>query len=187
MAILAATLGVWMGLSPGAARADGSFFQLDLADRGSSFTGLVRRGPATVTLGWSEFPAGNAATLWGSYGVSLGDGAWLRAGPAFRRDNQGRRDAGLRVGVERYSAGERGFLFLLAEGTTIQREYLLLAELGHSASGTSVGVSVQGNRVGFRERSLVFGYRLPGRPVTLRAGYRTQARSVFVGVSVNTF
>ena len=180
-------LGLSAGLTPGAARADGAFIQLDLADRGSSFTGLVRRGPATLTLGWSEFPTGNAATLWGSYGVSLGDGAWLRAGPALRRDNQARRDAGLRLGVERFSAGPRATLFLLAEASTIQREYLVLAEVGHSASRTSVGVSVQGNRAGFRERSLVVGYRLEGRPVTLRAGYRARARSVFLGVSVNTF
>lgn len=186
-AVTAAVLGVLAALSPGSALADGSFFQLDLADRGSSLTALVRRGPATLTLGWSEFPSGHAASLWGSYGVSLGGGAWLRAGPAVRRDNQGRRDLGLRVGLERYSASERGFVFLLAEGTTIQREYLLLAEAGHSASRTSVGVTVQGNRAGFRERSLVAGYRLEGTPVTLRAGYRTRARSLFLGISVNTF
>lgn len=79
---LALIMGLSSGASPGAASADGSFFQLDLANRGGSFTRLVRRGPASLTLDLSEFATGSAATLWGSYGVSLGDGAWLPAGPA---------------------------------------------------------------------------------------------------------
>lgn len=184
---LALVTAVWTAGLSTQARADGAFFQADLAPRASSVTATGRRGPLTVSLGWSEFDTGNATTAWGSYGLNLGPGAWLRVGPSLRIDNAGARDLGLKAGLERFSIGERTTLFLLAEATTIETEYLALAQLGHIRSGLAAEVAFQGNTAGFRERSLAVSYRLRDGPVRLRIGYRLNARRLFLGVSINTF
>ncbi len=169
------------------ARADGAFFQADLAPRASSVTATGRRGTLTVSFGWSEFDTGHATTAWGSHGLPLGPGAWLRVGPSLRIDNANARDLGLKAGIERFSMGERTTLFLLAEATTIETEYLALVQLGHIRSGLAAEITFQGNTAGFREQSLAVSYRLRNSPASLRIGYRLDARRLFLGISINTF
>ncbi len=169
------------------ASANGEFLQIDVVPGGSSVTATIRRDRVTATLGWSEFETGHATNLWLSYGFDLGSGAWLRAGPSARLDDTGRGARGVKLGIERFAMDERMTLFLLGEFNTIQREYQLLAQLGHRASGLSAGFSVQGNDAGFRERTITAGYRFGATPVSLRLGYRIRARRAFVGITVNTF
>ncbi|TVR09576.1 MAG: hypothetical protein EA385_06735 [Salinarimonadaceae bacterium] len=172
---------------PAPAAANGEFLQFDFAPRASSATATVRRDRATLTLGWSEFQTGHATTLWGNYGLPLGEGAWFRAGPAFRIDDAGRTKAGGRIGVERFSMNEQMTMFLLAEFNTIQKEYLALGQIGHRASGLAAEVAYQGNETGFRELTFAGSYRVGDSPVRLRVGYRTIAKQFFIGVTVNTF
>lgn len=173
--------------NPGPAVADGAFAQFDYAPKASSLTGTIRRDLVTATIGWSDFEEGHATTLWGNYGVPLEPGAWLRVGPSLRIDNTRDVDLGAKIGVERFSMNERATLFLLGEFNTTAREYLLLAQVGHRATGIAAEVSLQGNNDGFREESLALSYQLRDIPVRLRLGYRFNAEKVFVGFSVNTF
>lgn len=172
---------------PTSATADGEFAQVDYAPNASSVTGTVRRDRVTATIGWSDFDGGHATTLWGNYGLPLGPGAWLRLGPSLRIDESEDVDLGAKIGVERFSMNEHATLFLLGEFNTTAREYLVLAQVGHRASGIAGEVSFQGNNDGFREESLALSYQLREIPVRLRLGYRFDAEEVFVGFSVNTF
>lgn len=172
---------------PTSAAANGEFLQFDYAPRASSATATVRREQATLTLGWSEFDSGSAVNVWGNYGLPLPAGAWFRAGPALRVDDDGKAQVGARFGVEKFYMNERLTAFLLAEFNTIQNEYLALGQIGHRASGIAGEVAFQGNDAGFREITLAVSYRIAESPVRLRLGYRTNARVFFAGVTINTF
>lgn len=191
LSTMATTLALAVGLvvcaGIGSARADGSFVQLEFGRSDYSLTALLRRGPLGLTFGWSDWSTGNAASVWGNFGVPLGNAVWLRSGPSLRRDDSGQTDMGLKFGLERFAATDSASLFLLAERTTINGEYLALAQVGHPASRTSIGIVFQGDRGDFRERSVAFGYQLRTHPVTVRIGYRMRARALFAGISFSTF
>ncbi|MFN4099506.1 MAG: hypothetical protein ACK4GT_06990 [Pararhodobacter sp.] len=173
-----------LSLSPAAA--DGEFLQFDFAPDASSLTATMRRDRLTFSLGWSEFSTGQAASLWASYGIPVGEG-WLRIGPSLRVDNAGETDIGIRAGLEHFSMAGRRTFFLLAEANSIQGEYQALAQIGDQPTGLAAEVSFQGNRTGFRERTLAVSYRLGDGPARLRAGYRFNSGQAFIGFSINTF
>lgn len=97
-------------------------------------------------------------------------------GPSLRIDNTRDVDLGAKIGVERFSMNEWATLFLLGEFNTTAREYLLLAQVGHRATGIAAEVSLQGNNDAFREESLTLSYQLRETPVRLRLGYRFTPR-----------
>lgn len=190
-----ASRSVWLVLSlvcgvAGMARADGEYFQVDLAPSANSAVATVQRGAFGVSLGWSEWDTGEATSLFASYSLplpALGQGTTLKFGPSYRYEPGSREDAGLRLVVENYRQTDWGSLFLLGDYNSIKREHMLLAEAGLRDSGLSVSVSLQGDGEGFSEQSLVFGYGIQNTPLRLRLGHRFEADKTFVGLSINTF
>ena len=175
---------------PGAAQADGEFYQFDYAPHGSSAVASVQRGGFGAALGWSEWEGGQAVSLYLNrrWAVPrLGDGTSFGLGPSVRLGMDGARDIGVRATLEHYRPTSWGAAYGLADLNSIAREYMVLGEVSHARSGLAGFVAFQGDRADFRERTVGVSLGLGESPVRLRLGHRLRAGRTFVGISVNTF
>lgn len=173
------------------AYADGEFLQLDLSETTSTGTLSIARGALTYGASAVSYQDGSTYGLSATYQLPFAQKfVTLRAGPALgyvKEDGtDGSFEAGIKLVAERYIPTDFGSVFLLADINSIDSSWFVLAQLGLSQPGLSFELS-HGESETYSETSLAIAKRFGDGPTSLRAGYRFDAKEVFVGLSVNTF
>lgn len=173
------------------AHADGEFLQLDLSGSTSTGTLSIARGPLTYGASAVSYEGGSTYGLSATYQLPVAQQfVTLRFGPALgyvKEDGaDGSFEAGVKLVAERYIPTDFGSVFLLADLNSIENSWFVLAQLGLSRPGVSFELS-HGKSETYSETSLAIAKRFGDGPTSLRAGYRFDAKEVFVGLSVNTF
>lgn len=173
------------------ALADGEFVQLDLSETTSSGTLSIARGPLTFGASAVFYEDGRTYGLSAIYKLPFADDiATLRLGPALgyvEEDGAGDSlELGVKLVAEKYIPTDFGSVFLLADLNTIETSWFVLGQLGLAKPGLALELS-HGQSDTYSETSLAIAKRLGDGPTNLRAGYRFDAKEVFLGLSINTF
>tara|TARA_R110002049_G_scaffold101576_1_gene246571 strand:+ start:3979 stop:4536 length:558 start_codon:yes stop_codon:yes gene_type:complete len=173
------------------AHADGEFLQLDLSKSTSTGTLSIARGALTYGASAVSYEDGSTYGLSATYQLPVAQKfVTLRLGPAFGYVNEDGKDgsfeAGIKLVAERYIATDFGGVFLLADLNSIDRSWFVLGQLGLSKPGLSFELS-HGESETYSETSLAVVKRYGDGPTSLRAGYRFDAKEMFIGLSINTF
>jgi hypothetical protein len=173
------------------ALADGEFLQLDLSAGTTVAVVSAQRGPLTFSLSYTEADGDRSGRIGATYELPLPTGEALptaRLGPALGLDGPDLSDAepGLSLVLDRYTATTWGSVYLLADLSTIDAAWFLLAQVGRPEAGLTAELS-RGGSDDYTETTFALSRRLGDGPVSLRAGYRFEAEEVFVGLAVNTF
>ncbi len=137
------------------------------------------------------FDGGRAYGLSATYRLPFGqDFATVRLGPSLGLVYEDGRDknfeAGLKIVAERYIPTDFGSVFLLADVNSIEHSWFVLSQVNLSQPDIGIELS-RGASDTYAETSVALSKKLPGRPVSLRLGYRFDAEEFFAGVSINTF
>jgi len=173
------------------AAADGTFIQLDAGRNSLNGVLSVSQGPLTFGGLVADYDGGAVASLSVTYQVpGTGDVA-VKVGPVVslvKDDDKSDESVkgGLKVSVDRYTATDFGFLYLLGEVNSIDRSWFVLSQFGLGQSGYALEFSAGGSDA-YDERSVGLSKKLGESPISLRAGYRFVEEEIFVGVSYNTF
>jgi hypothetical protein len=175
----------------GSVQADGTFIQLDAGRNSLNGVLSVSQGPLTFGGLVADYDGGAVASLSVTYQVpGTGDVA-VKVGPVVslvKDDDKSDESVkgGLKVSVDRYTATDFGFLYLLGEVNSIDRSWFVLSQFGLGQSGYALEFSAGGSDA-YDERSVGLSKKLGESPISLRAGYRFVEEEIFVGVSYNTF
>lgn len=187
--VIAAVAGSVFCVEP--VQADGTFIQLDAGRNSLNGVLSVSQGPLTFGGLVADYDGGAVASLSVTYQVpGTGDVA-VRVGPivSLVKDDDKSDESvkgGLKVSVDRYTATDFGFLYLLGEVNSIDRSWFVLSQFGLGQSGYAVEFSAGGSDA-YDERSVGLSKKLGEGPISLRAGYRFVEEEIFVGASFNTF
>ena len=173
-------------LAAGAASADGTFLQLDLADRTSDAVVAATRGDYSLSANRSSYRSGWSAGAAVTRDLSFDGIVTLKVGPSIGRSAaDGEWTPGLRVVAERYLPTSFGFAFASGQYDTVDDAWFGLAQFGNR---TGYGMELTaGGSDAYSGRSVALTRRLGEGPVALRAGYRLLADEAFVGLSINTY
>lgn len=168
------------------AAADGNFLQMDLGPDTADTVVAATRGKVSFGGIYSTYEGGWSAGGNVTRDLQLGDVATLKIGPSF---GIGDATEGVALGgkliVESYRPTGFGFVFLSGQYNTIANDWFTLAQVGNG-QGLSVDLTAGGSDT-YSEQAAALNFRLNDGPVSLRAGYRFQAESIFFGLSVNTY
>lgn len=184
-AALVMASGVFWLVAP-EARADGTFFQLDLAPHASDAVLGATRGKMSFGANFSTYEGGWSAGAHVTRDFVIGDIATLKVGPSIgSSDAMNGTKLGGKVIVERYQPTDFGFVFLSGQYNSIENDWFTLAQFGNG-KGLSVDLTAGGSDT-YSEQSVAVNYRFDDGPTSLRGGYRFDAQEFFVGLSVNTY
>ena len=168
------------------ARADGTFFQLDLAPNASDAVLGATRGKLSFGANYSTYEDGWSAGVHVTRDFAIKDVATIKVGPSLgSSDESNELTLGAKVIVERYQPTDFGFVFMSGQYNTIENDWFALAQIGNG-KGLSVDLTAGGSDT-YSEQSIAVNYRMDDGPTSLRGGYRFSAREVFVGMSINTY
>ena len=168
------------------ARADGTFFQLDLAPNASDAVLGATRGKMSFGANYSTFEGGWSVGAYATRDFTIENLATLKIGPSIgNSDASNGLEFGAKLIVERYQPTDFGFVFMSGQFNTIENDWFALAQIG-DGKGLSVDLTAGGSDT-YSEQSIAVNYRLDDGPTSLRGGYRFDAREVFIGMSVNTY
>jgi hypothetical protein len=171
--------------------ADGEYWGVDVSESTQGGVLAASRGDWNFGAGYTDYGDGVSASLsltrtlpW-TFGI---EGMSISAGPAlgFGGGDLSEVELGLNVGIQRYIAFDWGAVFLQASAGTNRQNYFTQAQLTLSDPGLTFAIS-RGASLDYEETSLSVSKQLGEGPVSLRAGYRLNAKEFFVGFSVNTF
>ena len=168
------------------ARADGDFFQLDVAPNAIDAVLGATRGEISFGANYSFFRGGWSMGAYATRDFALGNVATVKVGPSIGSTSGANGlDFGAKIIVERYQPTDFGFVFLSGQFNTIDRDWFALAQIGNG-KGLSMDLTAGGSKF-YSEQSVAVNYRLDDGPASPRGGYRFTAREVFVGLSINTY
>ncbi|EDQ03258.1 hypothetical protein OIHEL45_19701, partial [Sulfitobacter indolifex HEL-45] len=168
------------------ARADGTFFQLDLAPNASDAVLGATRGKMSFGANYSTFESGWSVGAYATRDFTIENVATIKIGPSIgNSDASNGLDFGAKLIVERYQPTDFGFVFMSGQFNTIENDWFALAQIGNGKS-LSVDLAAGGSDT-YSEQSIAVNYRLDDGPTSLRGGYRFDAQEVFIGMSVNTY
>ncbi|MCP1170013.1 hypothetical protein [Limimaricola litoreus] len=175
-------------LSAGLARADGEYLQFDLGPTDSTAVGSFERDGISTGAVWSRYTDGGSLGFSTSLSRQLSLGGrpvTLRYGPSLRYDGDVR--LGAKIVAENYTSTDWGGVFVIGEINSIDWSYFSMIEASRNPAGQSLALVATGDDTGYAEQSLVVAKTISGSDWRIRAGYRLQAREVFVGAALNTF
>ena len=168
------------------ARADGAFFQFDLAPDASDAVLGATRGNLSFGANYSTFEDGWSAGAHVTRDFAVEDVATFKIGPSIGNSAASNGlEFGAKLIVERYQPTDFGFVFMSGQFNTIENDWFALAQIGNG-KGLSIDLTAGGSDT-YSEQSIAVNYRLDDGPTSLRGGYRFDAQEVFVGMSVNTY
>lgn len=170
----------------GPAAADGLYASFDQSPDDGMAVLSLDRGALTVAAAVGD----DGEERWGKLAVMRTwtvTGVRLKAGPSLRLSSLDGRDFGVRIGADRYTdRGTWGHYWML-EYDSIQQAGLALASVNHSRSGLGLEVSVWQQEDDPIKPTLMASWKMPGRDIAWRAGWRFEDREAFVGISVSRF
>ena len=169
-----------------ATRADGIYLSYDqsLDDRLAVIS--LDRGALTLAAAAGD----DGYERWGRLALMQGwtvAGARLKLGPSLRVSSLEGAGFGLRIGADRYADHQAWGQFWMVEYDSIQRAGLGLASVNHKASGLGLEFSLWRQQDDPIKPSLMTSWKIPGRNLSARAGWRLEDREAFVGVSFSRF
>jgi hypothetical protein len=180
---------------PAAGRADGEVWGLDISESSTGGVLSASRGELSFGATVTDYDGGVSAGLslsrslpytFGVEGLQLSAGAGL--GFSYDDDENGFSDpkVGLSAGVQRYRPTEFGSIFWQVSLSTIAQARFTQLQVGFDEPGLSLAISY-GASTEYEETSISVSKRVGESPVSLRVGWRVNAKEVFVGFTVNTF
>ena len=168
------------------ARADGTFFQLDLEPDAADAVLGATRGKMSFGANYSTFESGWSVGAYATRDFTIENVATIKIGPSIgNSDASNGLDFGAKLIVERYLPTDFGFVFMSGQFNTIENDWFALAQIGNG-KGLSVDLTAGGSDT-YSEQSIAVNYRLDDGPTSLRGGYRFDAQELFIGMSVNTY
>lgn len=172
-----------------AARADGTFAQIDFADSGISAVAVAARGNWSYGLSRNQYVGGYDWTASVLYRMQFGTGfpVGVQVGPALRTDADHDTDGGLRLTLDHWQQTDWGHVYLLGDYVSVRNSHFAMVQLGHAATGLGLELATMGDDADYQEETAALTYRFGQSPVSLRLGYKMEAEEVFLGLSVNTF
>ena len=172
------------------AAADGVFWQVDIGADTRTLVAASRRGPWEYGLNISDYKGGRSGAINLAGVIALPGAVTLKAGPTlgWTRDDNGDGDTGLgaRIALDRWSATSFGSTYVLAEASTPQRDWFLLAQVTLTAPAIGIELSRGGSET-YHETTLALQRRVGEGPWSLRLGYKLDSEELFAGFSINTF
>ncbi|OWU82925.1 hypothetical protein ATO6_21435 [Oceanicola sp. 22II-s10i] len=172
------------------ARADGEFFQLDIAEGATDFSLAIARGRLNLGGNYARYDGGSSGSLSLLWSIPVDPLGTFKVGPSVARilsdTDPDRTRVGAKITFERWSPTEFGHLFLLGEYSTIDNSYFGLVQTGFGNSGFAAELSVGGSD-NYSAITAAVSKRIGEGPLVLRAGYRFKAETLFVGFAINTF
>ena len=176
-------------LLSGAARADGTFLQFDIAPTAEDGVAAVTRGRVNYGLTHAAYDGGSTLGASLTYSFPIADAGTIKIGPSLSRtlDDDGDAETGIgaKISYDRYIVTEGGFVYLLGEYNTIDNNWFATVQFGLPAAVT-LELSAGGSD-NYEAATVGLSKRIGTGPVSLRAGYKLLAEEVYVGVSINTF
>ncbi|MCA0919898.1 hypothetical protein [Pseudooceanicola nanhaiensis] len=186
-----AAIGLAIALTCAAsARADGEFFQLDIAEDATDASLSIARGQLSFDAGYTRYEGGSSghvSLLWSIPVEGLGT---VKLGPSvahsFSDTASDETQLGAKVALERWAPTSFGHIFVLGNYSTNDNDYFGLVQTGFGNSGFATEFSVGGSDK-YSSVVAAVSKRLGDGPYVLRAGYKFKAETFFVGFAVNTF
>ena len=169
-----------------AASADGIYLSFDhsLDDRLAVVS--VDRGALTFAAAAGD----DGYERWGRLALMQGwtvAGTRLKLGPSLRVSSTDGLGIGVRIGADRYTDHQTWGQFWMVEYDSIQKSGLALASVNHTRTGLGVEFSVYRQQDDPIKPSLMTSWKIPGRNLSARAGWRFDDHEAFVGVSFSRF
>lgn len=178
-----------LALTPLAALADGTFVQIEQANTTAGAVLAVTRDRLNYGGVVSHWDGGYSVVGSVLYGFDTPFGANFKVGPAlggvYNDGEEDEYEIGVRASLDRWMPTDWGSFYYLAEVSSIDNSWFLLASSGWGDSGFGTEVSTGGSD-SYSETTLAVSKHYDG-PVSLRVGYRFEAAEYFIGFSVNTF
>ncbi|WP_052362622.1 hypothetical protein [Falsirhodobacter sp. alg1] len=172
------------------ALADGEFVQSDIAKDTRSFVGAVSRDAWSFGGNATRYDGGRSGGVQVTYGVPLAGIVTAHVGPTIGFENPDDDDTEYDIGalasLDRYVTTGFGGVYGLAQVSTIYDAWFVLGQISFADSGFGIELSSGGSE-SYSETTIALQKRFTGTPVSLRTGYKTDAKEYFIGFSFNTF
>lgn len=170
----------------GPAAADGIYAAFDQSRDDRMAVVSLDRGALTFAAAAGE----DEAERWGKLALMRTwtlAGVRLKAGPSLRLSSRDGRGFGVRLGADRYTDRGTWGHYWMVEYDSIQRAGLALASVNHARTGLGLEVSAWRQQDDPVKPTLMGSWKMRGRDVALRAGWRFEEREAFAGVSFSRF